>query len=689
MSEQPSKPPDQNLNIADSILGTVQIGGIAGQDLTVNQTQIEGGVHITNIYSSIQVPQAPLGLAKTLSRQEYEWRKVLLSKIKQFWIDGVLKKSLHNQVLIKLGLEERSELVPNPLDEIGEFSSASRQTFPLGTTAENIFENIGAGRTMLISGEPGSGKTVTLLKLAESLINRTEKDLSQSLPVVLNLSSWANQQKTIADWLIQQLDETYKVSKSLGRIWLDEEQFILLLDGLDEVSTNAQDKCIHALNQFIRDYGRTEIVVCCRIGVYESLSEQLNLRSAIYLQSLTPKQIHQYLEQVGKHLAELRTYINHNQEIMALASSPLILSIMSLAYQDESFDKFSQIDSGESFRRRLFDAYIERMLERRGTTKDKYFNSSTKRWLTWLAQHMVESSQTIFLIEQMQPSCYGERLQRIQYHRESALIIGIFVGLLFGFSDSIKPVENLKWSWKEAYDFLRRGLKWGPYLGLLSGVITGIGTTIGIFLWSLFWSVLGWIFQGLQNLRPFSLFILDSIDLIEIIIAILLAIAFILVAGLLTGLVGLFIGLLIGIWFGLVSGMRNGITSTEMNKRNLPNQGIWKSAQNALMIGLIFGITIGLFYGFVFGLMFGTPYGITCGLIVGLLSGILCCLPFGGGACLQHFSLRFMLQRMDYIPWNYARFLDHAADRLFLQKVGGGYIFVHRMLLEHFAEMEL
>jgi hypothetical protein len=39
------------------------------------------------------------------------------------------------------------------------------------------------------------------------------------------------------------------------------------------------------------------------------------------------------------------------------------------------------------------------------------------------------------------------------------------------------------------------------------------------------------------------------------------------------------------------------------------------------------------------------------------------------------------------IPWNYARFLDYATERLFLQKVGGGYIFVHRMLLEHFAGM--
>ena len=38
-------------------------------------------------------------------------------------------------------------------------------------------------------------------------------------------------------------------------------------------------------------------------------------------------------------------------------------------------------------------------------------------------------------------------------------------------------------------------------------------------------------------------------------------------------------------------------------------------------------------------------------------------------------------------PLNYAHFLDYATKLIFLRKVGGGYIFIHRMLLEHFAAM--
>jgi hypothetical protein len=50
--------------------------------------------------------------------------------------------------------------------------------------------------------------------------------------------------------------------------------------------------------------------------------------------------------------------------------------------------------------------------------------------------------------------------------------------------------------------------------------------------------------------------------------------------------------------------------------------------------------------------------------------------------------LHWLLWRAGSIPWNYRRFLDSAAERLLLRKVGGGYIFVHRLLLEYFASLD-
>ena len=36
---------------------------------------------------------------------------------------------------------------------------------------------------------------------------------------------------------------------------------------------------------------------------------------------------------------------------------------------------------------------------------------------------------------------------------------------------------------------------------------------------------------------------------------------------------------------------------------------------------------------------------------------------------------------------NFIKFLDHCAKLILLKKVGGGYIFIHRMLLDYFADL--
>ncbi|MBD2184658.1 hypothetical protein H6S82_05975 [Planktothrix sp. FACHB-1355] len=41
----------------------------------------------------------------------------------------------------------------------------------------------------------------------------------------------------------------------------------------------------------------------------------------------------------------------------------------------------------------------------------------------------------------------------------------------------------------------------------------------------------------------------------------------------------------------------------------------------------------------------------------------------------------------DLFSWNYAKFLNYASERLFLQRIGGRYRFIHDLLREHFAQM--
>jgi len=63
-------------------------------------------------------------------------------------------------------------------------------------------------------------------------------------------------------------------------------------------------------------------------------------------------------------------------------------------------------------------------------------------------------------------------------------------------------------------------------------------------------------------------------------------------------------------------------------------------------------------------------------------------LVYGGFAVIQHLALRCVLWRSGALPLHLVAFLDYCAERIFLCKVGGGNVFVHRLLMEHFAALE-
>jgi hypothetical protein len=110
---------------------------------------------------------------------------------------------------------------------------------------------------------------------------------------------------------------------------------------------------------------------------------------------------------------------------------------------------------------------------------------------------------------------------------------------------------------------------------------------------------------------------------------------------------------------------------------SLPNQEIKKSARHSLLI-----IAIGALFVLLF-----IPFS-KLGIILAATLGLAGAFSFGGLACIQHIVLRFLLWRSGQLPWNLPRFLDYAAERILLCKVGGGYIFMHRLLLEYFAGLD-
>ena len=631
-------------------LGKYNINIEHGQDIHIGD-RIYQGTDAETIKSTLR---AVLQEVKSAHRPRNECR--LLTYV-QHEVNARLQQSLHNAVLINLGKEQQVEQVSRSWDAEVKIGTKPNEPIPTTTTILEVFEREEIAGKLLILGNPGCGKTTTQLELAKALIERAETQPSFPLPVLFNLSTWRSArietQSSLVEWLITELKSRYGVRVNIGRKWFNNGQLLPMLDGLDELEPARQKPCMQAINQLLEGNPLLYLVVCSRRHEYEHLGTKLSLNGAVCLQPLTHLQIQYYFEQVG--FAEFASTILADPALSELLSSPLLLSISVLAYQGISVETWRSLDSSKERLHYLFNIYVQQMLMRK-IRPQSYLKGSepkpqqTLHWLTWLAQRLKENAQTEFLIEKMQPVCLTQLMQRWQYRIllgliEMFLVIGpifgfiaisfklspegiiilfsaLIIGILLDWYRDIKPIETLKISWIIPHKRLQ--------IGLRNGLLFGFA---------------GWLI-GFKMPTPMHN----------------------------GGMIGAIIGGLSATLVGCIDGE---LVGPDIDLKTYPNQGIYRSAMNAVIVALIFGITFGLL-----GILRGdanSAFGLG---LIGIVSGGI----VGGGlACLQHFTLRLILWINGAIPWNYARFLNHANERMFLQRVGGRYRFIHDLLQEYFS----
>jgi len=768
-------------------------------------------------------------------REERHGLTTLLEKVKHFWIQGVLENSVYYSMVIELGMKSLPETVEHPWEAVLELPDQTSQSIHATQSVASLFEEV--GRALLILGEPGSGKTTSLLELAKSLIAASEADVTGShpVPVVFNLATWSSQHQSLFDWLVAELTARYQIPKRLSAHWLRHHRLIILLDGLDEVARKQRTECVEAINTFVKENGVPGMVVCSRLSEYIILPVRLRLNAAICLQPLSMPQVYAYLEKAGAQLIALKTLIDEDHELQTLAKSPLMLNMMMLSYQNVPINTLKQrrAETLEECRRNLIDSYIERMFMRKGKMAQPYSQPQVMKWLAWLAGKMIQYSQNVFQIENIQPDWLPTRWQRLTYTLVSrvlfclSLVLLVSCGIYFySFPRIPLPGEVIYLLIAGIFVFT---LVFGLVLGLLDLFILrrfdaqkmrpealrhfSLSPITPIFMHA--------IFFGLTVLLIFAPFILtmtvnvyfpasvvQSVDMDTVIgspsassevssgettpkgekvgtkkeavreippkadseedhvrsskdkglksftprqgvilrqILPLLALGIMIgvVYGLrmhrrglgsdvqvaealgwslkgawkgalfcvLLGLLAVYIstqrfGIEVNIYFpdqtvnnAMVAGVTQGFYEKTkvyltvsaiafvfgmlvggINRKAIPtrsrfNQGIFLALRNARIIGLMLGLMCVLVTVWMIGLLQA--------LLVGFFAALLAALCYGGIDVLQHFVLRVILAIKRYAPFNYSRLLEHATRLIFTQKVGPGYIFIHRFLLEH------
>jgi eukaryotic-like serine/threonine-protein kinase len=726
---------------------------------------------------------------------------VLQKSVETTWIKAMLEESVYDAALLELGIEARQKAVEPSWHMVIDGPDQSRLIIPRGKKVKEIFNE--ANRFLLILGEPGSGKTTTLAQLARDLIAEIDPAFTQPVPVIFNLSTWTNKQQPLSDWLVVELNSRYRVPKKDGQRWLSERRILPLLDGLDEVKAENRAACVEKINQLAVN-NLQGLVVCSRDKDYTDLNVHLAFDRAIYLQPLTHEQVDEYLDLAGDKLASLRRALAADETLRNLAQSPLILSIMSLAYQNASAEALSDpaLATNKARRKHLFDTYVSQMFKRKGDAPP-FEHEKSKRRLAWLARNMQRHNQQVFLIESLQPSWLNAWHWQWLYFFASRLVGSLLVGLSLGFfagprnqpsswwfgmltagffaGFSVSFVDVFRSGWLRKREETRKSPRvWWSIInivaiGLIAGLIYSLiyGLVYGMFLGRNGGFIFGLVFEGGD---PFNSWLIEVV-IYALITGLMGALVFGLIfglrgsrqtlendiqtveelrwawpkalkGGLMGGLIagtmgglialpvnGLIGGLIGGVVGGLISGLIGALTigligaltsalifgliggligiffggfSREIaESKSIPNQGIWLSIRSAIIGGLIFGLIIGLIgeslamsAGLTFGLIYWLTYGLppeliswlinwlVAGVSLGLMGGLIGALWYGGIDVVQHYILRLLLVIQGHTPGNYARFLDYAVDRIFLQKVGGGYRFIHRLLLEHFADID-
>ena len=375
--------------------------------------------------------------------------EALREKVRRAWIEGVLEKSVHSEALLELGKESRPEAIENPWEGVLELPDQSSRELAAGQSTIDLFGEV--GRSLLILGAPGSGKTVMLLDLARDLLRRAERDYGEPVPVVFHLSTWAGGAPGLAEWLADELNGKYQIPRRFGRRWLAECRILPLLDGLDELPEGRRPACVEAINAFVEDVGVPGVAACSRLQEYAALPVRLKLGGAICLKPLREERLIRYFDRAGPRLAGLREALARDAELRSLAETPLMLDVMSLAYRDVGSEELREQrpESTASRRSQLFIAYVQKMLARRRSDR-RYAPERTTAWLAWLARRMREHNASIFLVENLQPSWLSKGHQLWLYAVGSRLLAGLVLGLGLILALTATRTEDAPpapWSW--------------------------------------------------------------------------------------------------------------------------------------------------------------------------------------------------------------------------------------------------
>ncbi|GAB3161379.1 hypothetical protein GCM10027290_68320 [Micromonospora sonneratiae] len=636
--------------------------------------------------------------APAIGEDDITTRTRILQRVQRWWIVDGLHRSLQHAARLEVQLDTQPDAVEayeapriGPLQRLG-----TSEPLPDGTKLSDVY---GQSNRLLLIGEPGSGKTTHLLQLTEDLLKRAQADGAAPTPVVLLLSRWRASRPDFCSWASAEIGERYGVSSQQVRKELDRGGLVLLLDGLDEVGDDYQDACLQAINSFARspEFVGTGLVLTCRTENYQRMEKRLALDAAFAVRPLTRPQITRALRSAGPDLNLLRHAVDHDNALRDLLTTPLMLGVAIIAYRGAPAEALPTGDDRQ-YSDVLYRLFVHRMLVRprslRGQAEqaEHAFTPDEARYgLVWLARLMSRRSETVFYPDWLTPAWLPgrtpewplpkrrgvtARLARVLGwdHTSTGLVGGGLAALVGAFA--IAPFGAL-------VDGIRGALVTAVIAALFFGL--GIAVTFGVLLQvrqlnRLFVPFIGkeedaayaasnWIQSFRSTLTGFLFWAIFG----AVVIGVPVAVAASLPAA-----------ALISLTLGIGGGISGGSIPDPSKPPASPGQGLQASMRRfTRMVAALMFIVIALL---AVVLVLDGPW---FAVVAALPMTIALMVTAGPGrAWLRNRAVTFGLARSGLLPTRLLEFLSYADDRVIMQRVFGGYAFIHRTLRDYLADQD-
>jgi predicted NACHT family NTPase len=262
------------------------------------------------------------------------------------------------------------------VDDLEDLYTIGQRRFGLVSDTKPGIEVVNTIDRFVLLGKPGSGKT-TFLKCVT--LQALEGGLGQNyVPIFISLNDLSHTEQDTLTYIIHQFDicglsNHHDFVKNL----LKRGACILLFDGLDEVVEPRRTQIIRDITTLSKKYGENKFIVSCRIAAY---THWFGKFSDVEIADFEDPEIETFInnwftsDEVKGDLC-WKTLCN-NPSIKELATTPLLLTMLCLAYE-ETMDLSTN-------RAELYEDAIDALLRRwdisRTIVRDEiYRNLTTKK----------------------------------------------------------------------------------------------------------------------------------------------------------------------------------------------------------------------------------------------------------------------------------------------------------------------